>query len=455
DKVDRLKDRAAAIAVTAQGDGTWLIDRDGEPVMGGMLWLDSRAGSLVDAARANPEDRRRFELTGTGLNACQQGAQLQWLRDHAPAVLDATATAFHCKDWLYYKLTAVRATDPSEGTLTFGDFRTQTYSDEAIAALGLTKHRAVLPPMLDGLRHHDRLSGDAAAATGLLAGTPVVLGYIDIVTTALGAGLYDPHRDVGCSIVGSTGMHMRLARSVGDVVLNADSSGYTIPMPVPGTYAQLQSNMAATLNIDWLLGLARDVMATCGTEPTRDELMRALDRWVAASAPGSLLYQPYISTAGERGPFVDPNARAGFLGLSLKHGFADLARAVIEGLAFAARDCFAAMGPIPEEIRLSGGAARNPALRRIFGAATRAATRTSSREEAGAAGAAMIGAVSLGIYPSMQDCCAEWVAPLLGEAAAPDAALAETYDQLFPAFVAAHEQLAPVWRKLARHPGAG
>ena len=142
EKVDDLEGRAAAIAVTGQGDGTWLIDAGGEPVIPALIWLDARAGRLVEAARARPEDRRRFELTGTGLNACQQGAQLQWLRDNAPDALAAARTAFHCKDWLYFKLTGVRATDPSEGTFTFGDYRTKDYSDEVIGILGLRGTRA-------------------------------------------------------------------------------------------------------------------------------------------------------------------------------------------------------------------------------------------------------------------------------------------------------------------------
>ncbi|TPW26170.1 FGGY-family carbohydrate kinase [Pararhizobium mangrovi] len=448
-KVSGLAERTAGIAVTGQGDGTWLVGRDGEPVGGGLLWLDARAGEIVRAARQDPADRRRYELTGTGLNACQQGGQLQWLRRAEPERIEAAAAAFHCKDWLYHKLTGRIATDPSEGTLTFGDYRTLTYSDEVVSLLGLDDERRLMPEIVNGLERHDALGADAAGQTGLLAGTPVVLGYIDIVCTALGAGLYDRTADVGCSIVGSTGMHMRLARSVEAVTLDERASGYTIAMPVPGTYAQLQSNMAATLNIDWVLRLARDVLSIAGSEPGHGELMRALDRWVTTAEPGTALYQPYISEAGERGPFVDAAARAGFVGLSTRHGFADLARAVVEGLAFAGRDCYAAMGELPEEIRLTGGAARSPSLRRVFGAATHARMRTGSRQEAGAAGAAMIAAVRLGVYPSMEACCDAWVTPLLGEAEPCDETLARTYDRLFPAFVEAHQVLRPVWRSMA------
>lgn len=447
--VPDLARRTAAVAITGQGDGTWLIDGAGKPVAPALLWLDARAGHLVQAMRFDPSDRTRFELTGTGLNACQQGAQLRWLKDNEPAMLDNADTAFHCKDWLYFRLTGERVTDPSEGTFTFGDFRTRSYSDDVFDILGLASHRRLVPPMLEGTTDSHPLSLAAAKETGLLEGTPVVLGYVDMVATALGAGLYAPGASVGCTVIGSTGIHTRLATSPDQVVLNADRSGYTIAMPVPGAYAQLQSNMAATLNIDWLLGLARDVVSAAGHEPSRDELLSLLDGWVEKATPGSLLYQPYISLAGERGPFVDPDARAGFIGLSTGHGFADLARAVLEGLAFAARDCYQAMGPVPREIRLSGGAARNPSLRRILSAATKANVRTSSRQEAGAAGAAMMAAVNLRVYPSMQACCADWVDPMLGEGDDYDKPLARIYDDLFPSFVSARRALQPVWKSVA------
>jgi erythritol kinase len=448
-RVPGLAKRTAAIAITGQGDGTWLVDDGGTPAARALLWLDGRAGHLVNDMRGQPDDRTRFELTGTGLNACQQGAQLAWLKRNQPDLLDRADTALHCKDWLYLRMTGQRATDPSEGTFTFGDFRSRTYSDTVIDILDLTSHRRLLPPMIDGTTDHHLLSAAGAGDTDLLEGTPVVLGYVDMVCTALGAGLYEPESDVGCTVIGSTGIHTRLAPTVADVVLNADSSGYTIAMPVPGAFAQLQSNMAATLNIDWVLGVAGDVLTAAGVAPSRADLMRMLDDWVAGSQPGSLLYQPYISLAGERGPFVDPDARASFIGLSVGHGFADLARGVLEGLAFAARDCYEAMGAVPREIRLSGGASRSQSLRRIIGAATHAGTRISSRGEAGAAGAAMIAAVGLGVYPTMDACCAEWVTPLLGEIDPPDPELAKSYDALFPSFVAARQSLKPVWRGMA------
>jgi erythritol kinase len=447
--VPGLGGRLAAIAVTGQGDGSWLIDRDGAPVGKGWLWLDARAAGIVEEMRARPEDRLRYQKTGTGLAACQQGPQLVWMQRHAPEQLARAATAFHCKDWLYFRLTGERVTDPSEGTFTFGDFRSRAYSDEVIGALGLEQQRRLLPETVEGTERHAALSSEAAAATGLAAGTPVVLGYVDVICTALGAGLYDHDDRPGCTIIGSTGMHMRLARTADEIQLNGEATGYTMAMPIPGVLAQMQSNMAATLNIDWVLGLATGILAAEGIVRRPDEMIALVDKWTDAARPTALLYQPYVSEAGERGPFVDANARAGFVGISSQHGYGDLVRAVFEGLAFAARDCYGAMGRLPEEIRLSGGAARSATLRRIIGAALEAPVRTSRRAEAGAAGAAMIAAISTGVYGSMDDCAAEWVVPLLNAPEQPDPGLADTYARAYPVYAAAHAALRPVWRDLA------
>jgi erythritol kinase (D-erythritol 1-phosphate-forming) len=268
------------------------------------------------------------------------------------------------------------------------------------------------------------------------------------VMTALGAGVRGGAGDAACSTVGSTGVHMRAKRAA-DVHLNAEGTGYVICLPVPDVVTQVQTNMAATLNIDWALGLAADVLRAFGQDMTPHDLVGRIDGWLAQSAPGQIVYHPYISDAGERGPFVNAEARAAFVGLSMGHRYPDLLRAVAEGLGMAMRDCYVAMGDMPSELRLTGGAARSPALRGILSAAIHAPVRVSARDEAGAAGAAMMAAVAIGVYPDMDACIAEWVTPLLGEAEAPDPALVAAYDRLFPAFTAARYGLVPAWDALA------
>jgi erythritol kinase len=447
--VPDLVARVAAIAVTGQGDGTWLIDADGRPVAPALLWLDSRAAMIVDEVRASERNAVLYRRTGSGLNACQQGPQLAWLQAHVPDVLSRAATAFHCKDWLYFNLTGERATDPSEATFSCGEFHKRRFDAETARLIGISDCMRLFPEVVDGVTTTHPLGACAAAETGLPADVPVSLGYVDVICNALGAGLYDPAPDVGCTIIGSTGMHMRLASGAGAVTLNAEATGYTMPFPVPCHYAQMQSNMAATLNIDWLLDLARDLLAAEGVARSRADLIRRLDDRVLEAKPGELLFHPFISDAGERGPFVAHEACAQFLGLRSRHGYWDLMRAVMEGLAFAARDCYAAMGSLPREVRITGGAARSRALGTILGAALECNVRVCSRGEAGAAGAAMIAAVATGLYSDMTECAEDWVRPYLNEPQTPDAALAARYAKMFPAYLDARLAARPVWKQLA------
>jgi erythritol kinase (D-erythritol 1-phosphate-forming) len=447
ERVPDLAARTLAVAVTAQGDGTWLVGAGDKPVTDGWIWLDARAVNTVKRLRGTAADRARFHHTGSGLNVCQMGSQIAHMLTTTPEVIEAAEVALHPKDWLYLNLTGIRATDPSEACFTFGDFRTRAYSDTAISALGLEAQRHLLPPILDGSQTTHPLTDAAARQTGLRAGTPVSLGYVDVVCTALGAGIVTD-APAACTIIGSTGMHMR-AQTAADAVLNGELTGYVMCLPLPGMIAMLQSNMAATLNIDWALALAGDLAASFGAPQDRATLIARIDGWMGESTPGALLYHPYISEAGERGPFVNAAARASVIGLSTRHRFPDVMRAVIEGLGMSARDCYAAMGDMPTELRLTGGAARSTALRRVLGAAIGAPTRVSSREEAGAAGAAMMAAVANGVYPDMAACIADWVTPALGPAEPADPDLTALYARRYPAYRMARLALEPVWDGLS------
>ena len=438
-----------ALGVTGQGDGTWLIDADGEPVGDGWLWLDARAAGIVEELKASGAARETFAWTGTGLTACSSNAQLRWMREHRPEALARAATALHPKDYLYFRLTGIRATSPCEGNFTFGDYRTRQYRPEVLEAVGLGAYRHLLPPMLDGTLASHPLSAAAAARAGLRAGLPVVLGYVDVLCTALGAGLYGAGADAGVSVVGSTGMHIRLVPSVADVAPSPLGTGYCMPFMVPGHTIQAQTNMAATLNIDWLADLVADAVSLAGGPgSSREKILRALGDTALAARPGAAIFHPYISTAGERGPFTDANARASLLGLDQNTRLPELARAVFEGLSFAARDCYDAIGGAPADIRVTGGAARSPAIRALLAAVLNRPVRVAAQPEAGAAGVAMMACVGIGLYSTMSDCAAAWVAPRLEAPLLPDPDLVALYAKLFPIYRDSYAALPPLWRRL-------
>jgi erythritol kinase (D-erythritol 1-phosphate-forming) len=137
-----------------------------------------------------------------------------------------------------------------------------------------------------------------------------------------------------------------------------------------------------------------------------------------------------------------------FNGLDTTADYYDLMRSVFEGLAYAARDCYSAMGDIPQEIRMTGGAAKSKALRVILASVLNANVRSVSREEAGAAGTAMIAAVQQKIFPDMSTCANTWVEPHLGASTEPDTALTSRYEKVFPVYVEARKAMRPVWRAM-------
>jgi erythritol kinase len=448
-QVPDLAQRTAALAITGQGDGTWLIDQAGEPVCPAWLWLDARSAPIIERWRSSEIGPALQTITGTAISPSIQSGQLAWLKQHRPAMLRRARTALHCKDWLYFKATGERATDPSEGVFTFGNYRTRAYDDTVLKLLDLEDLAHLRPEIVDGSTRHAPLARAAADAVGLKAGTPVVLGPIDVIATALGAGAYEPGRAVGMSILGSTGMHIRLYHHVDEVVLAPEQVGYVVPFVVPGTWAGLQSHMAATLNIDWLVNIAARFAELAGVDGVdRRDLLLSLDGRAADARPGTLLFHPFISESGERGPFVEPKARAQFLGLSSRTAPGDLMRAVYEGMAFASRDCYRALDHAPEEIRLAGGAANSALCRKILAAATGAPVRIVERTEAGAAGAALTAAVSIGLYGSIADGLRDWVTPHLGDLEPVDQELAAAYERLFPAYRDGYLQMRGVWQAL-------
>ncbi|MDQ2694796.1 MAG: FGGY-family carbohydrate kinase, partial [Pseudomonadota bacterium] len=346
----------------------------------------------------------------------------------------------------YLNLCGEIGTDPAEGVFTFGDYRTCGYADEVLEILDLAEYKHLLPPLIDGTRHHGRLTRDAAAATGLREGTPVVLAPVDFLCTGLGAGIYDKTRDLGCTIVGSTGIHLILYHGLEEIEPK-NQVGYTMPFCVPGTWAGLMSNMAAALNIDWLLNCAQQLVGSCGsTDMSRKELLGLLDRKAGEAPPGTLIYHPFIFEAGERGPFVEPRARAQVLGLTTQTTLFDLMRAIYEGLGFAARDCYGGLSQQPPEVRLTGGAARSLVCRRILASILGVPVRVSRREETGAAGAAVVAAACLGHYPGVAEACPAWVdACLDANPQLPDPELAPLYDRLFEVYRLGYRQSFEFW----------
>ena len=141
-------------------------------------------------------------------------------------------------------------------------------------------------------------------------------------------------------------------------------------------------------------------------------------------------------------------ARAGILGIDQSVRLPQLARAVYDGLGLAARDCYIAMGGLPAAVRVTGGAAHSKSILVILAACLNCPVSAATYEETGATGAAMMAAVSIGLYRDMAECAARWIAGIEGETEHPDPNLTAVYELLFPIYREGYEALPTVWRQL-------
>ena len=129
------------------------------------------------------------------------------------------------------------------------------------------------------------------------------------------------------------GAHTIIRKSLNDVKLNSQRTGYCHVYPEGLKIAQSQVNMSATLNIDWLFQIASDLFNRNGINVDKNEFLKDIDQHILEIPPSNIIFHPFISSAGERSPFINSDARASFVGLNSQHGYFDLMRSVFEGLA--------------------------------------------------------------------------------------------------------------------------
>jgi erythritol kinase len=403
--VPQLAARAVALAITGSAGGTCLIDDDGDPVAPACLPHDTCAAQVVARWRQDGRAHRIREITGSPLDASLHGVGLAWLAEHRPEALDRAASALAAKDCVYFFCTGERATDPAAAAAAFGDWRTGAYEARVLELLGLHHAAHLLPEIVDGTSHHGELTTAAAAATGLIAGTPVILAPVDTVAIALALGLGGSDLAPGATVLGATNTHLR---AYGDLAAAEAVAGQVaiMPLPLSGRWLGLV-RQSGTANVDWLIGMAEQLLVDAGLIGlARAELRATLERRAAEAAPETLRYRPFTGEA---------SAQAAFDGLSSDTTFFHLLRAIYQGLGLAARDGYAALGWQPTEVRVADAGAAGPLARAALAACLGAPLRTIGCEAPAAAGAALVAAVSLGHYRDVVDGFAEWVEPRLSQ----------------------------------------
>ena len=423
------------IGVTGVMVGAWLIDADGLLVRPPILWNDARAQDLVDARLADRPTlfSEVFSYSGSMMQLGCTLPVLAWLKANEPETLARARQVLCAKDFIRFRLTGALATDESEAAMAPGSAVDRDFHREPAALLGIVE----LMPLLAPVRQAETLAGtitDAAAAlTGLTAGTPVAVGTGDTGACVLGAGGHMPGQAV--TVLGTTCLNGVL---FDEAVYQPEDLG--LLFIVPGQrWMKTMVNVAGTTVLDWCL------TALCPDIAARIQPYEALGRLAEDSPAGAngVVFVPYLSASGVIAPRIEPRARAGFHGLAPHHTRADMVRAVYEGIAYAIRDCYEAIGGAGGSIRLSGGGARSPFWSQMIADVSGYTVEIPEGTQFGAKGAALCAAVAIGDYASIGEACTATFC--IERRHVPDAGTTAVYQRGFARFkIASAAALGPL-----------
>ena len=418
-------DEVAAIGLSGQMHTSVFLDEGRKVIRPAILWCDVRTTSQCEQIN----ERVGFELLRDETsNPALEGftaPKVLWLRDNEPENYAKLRHLLIAKDYIRYKLTGELATDVSDaaGTIMF-NVGERKWSEKILSALEIDP--AILPPVVRSHEISGRITHDAAEATGLAEGTPVVGGGADNACAAVGTGIIE--EGTVQSSIGSSGV---VLAALSEHRVDKEMRLHCMNHAAPDRWYLMGVMLTAGLSLKWFKE------NLCGEE-IRQAQAKGVDVYdllseMASSVPpgaDGLIFLPYLS--GERTPHADSDARGMFVGLSLRHTKAHMVRAVMEGVAFGLRDSLGLireLGVDVNEIVLVGGGAKSPLWRQIQADMFGQSVCTLSVTDAAPFGAALLAGVGAGIYAS----CADAVKATVKKSSdtAPITANAELYDTCY------------------------
>jgi len=370
----------AAVTFSGQMMGIVPIDAAGRPLRSAIIWADQRAVEEAEmiGTRCGPE--QVYRRTGHRVSAAYLAAKILWVKQHQPDLYWQVKKFLCAKDFVAFKLTGRYATDYSDasGSNLF-DLTQRVWSVDLIDAIGLDA--ATLPDVHASIDVLGEVTREASEATGLKTGTPVVIGGGDGACATAGAGVIAPG-DAYCNLGSSAWISFASATPLFD----PQQRTFTFHHLHPCLFTPMGTMQAAGGARDWLAQLIGGVADV--------ELAQ-----VAPDCDG-VLFLPYL--IGERSPWWNPQARGAFVGLTMNHTRATLARAALEGVAFNLRlilDALESQGAALPVIRVIGGGAQSPVWQHILADVfARPIHLLDLHSEASSWGAAVAGGIGVGVY---------------------------------------------------------
>jgi xylulokinase len=321
-KAGATGDRVRSVGLSGQMHALVILDQDHAVIRPALIRCDQRSQTQVDFIHRTIGKDKVLEYIANPVLTGFTLPKLLWVRDHEPRNFDRVRKMLLPKDYVRFCLTDEFASEVSDasGTAVF-DVVHRRWSFEMMDGLGLD--RSILPACYESADVSGAVSAQAAAITGLKAGTPVVGGGGDQAAGAVGNGIVQPGV-VSCTL-GTSGVvfaHME------KVAYDPQGRVHTFCHAIRDKWHLMGVTQGAGLSLQWF----RSQLAT-GVD------YNDLTAEAATAPAGSqgLYWLPYLM--GERTPHLDAQARGGWIGLHAKHTRADLIRALIEGVSYSQKDC--------------------------------------------------------------------------------------------------------------------
>lgn len=435
-------ERVAAVALSGQMMGSTPLAADGTVLHPSMIYCDSRGVAETERIAGRIDPARVYEITGHRLSPVYALEKFCWFREHCPDEFSRCRATVAAKDYINFRLTGVLATDFSDasGTNAF-DLKTWRWSEEILEAAGLSPD--YFPTPKSSVEILGEVTAEAAAATGLKAGTPVAVGGGDGSCAGVGVGCVAP--GTAYNYLGSSAW---IGITTEKPVLDPQERTMTWAHCVPGMYHPTGSVQTAGSSYAWLKNEIATREAAEALRSGRD-VYEALNEIIAGSPVGSggVIFLPYM--LGERSPRWNPNARGAFIGMTLASRRADLFHSVLEGitmnLGLIVR-IFRESIPI-DAIRVIGGGAKGALWRQMMADIydTRI-EKLNVLEEATSMGAAVCAGVACGAF---DDFSAVERFIRVEETLEPNPANRAAYEKLIPIFDEAYFALCGVYDRLS------
>ncbi|HPJ03303.1 MAG TPA: xylulokinase [Candidatus Limiplasma sp.] len=416
----------AGIGIDGQSWSAIAVDGQGAPLCKTPIWTDTRARRECEEITGKVSGDALFALCGNPVQPSYTLPKILWYKNNRPEVYQNAQAILQSNSFIAYQLTGRITQDVSQGYgLCCFDMRRKQWDMSVAQALGIRPE--LLPELFDSHQVIGAVTPQAAKATGLLAGTPVVAGGLDAACGTLGAGVIEPGQtqEQGGQ---AGGMSLCIDQYAADPRLILGTH------VVPGRWLLQGGTTGGGGALKWL----RETMCPELSYGQMDEL--------AAQAPAGcdgVIFLPYM--AGERSPIWNPNASGVFFGLNYAKTRAHLIRAVMEGVGFALRhnlEVAQDAGAYAHTLRSVGGSSNSRLWTQIKADITGHAIHVPASDTAATLGAAILAGVGTGVYQTFASACHKTVK--ITRMDEPDAGKQPIYDARYAQYRELYTRLEPM-----------